>query len=286
MRVRWGSAVSHPFSVSNGVRQGGILSPFLFNLYMDELSNQLNACKIGCLFGSMIINHLMYADDLVIFCSYSAGMQKLLLICSKYGEEFDIKYNANKSNIMIVRSRDDKKSQFPEFKLCTETLKVCSETKYLGHFFTDDLMDDVDVMRQCRKLYAQGNMLLRKFYMCTPDVKVSLFRAYCTPLYTAHLWCNFRKHSMKRLTVAYNDAMRLLLRVPRYVSASQMFAELHVPACQGVIRNLMFKFISRIEKSNNCIINVLINPVISSTRFTSPLWRHWYKSLYTAFENG
>ena len=45
MMPRWGSSVSEPFHVSNGVRQGGILSPFLFNLYMDGLSDNLNACK-------------------------------------------------------------------------------------------------------------------------------------------------------------------------------------------------------------------------------------------------
>ena len=61
--------------------------------------------------------------------------------------------------------------------------------------------------------------------------------------------------------MAYNDAMRLLLRIPRYFSASQMFAELNVPACQAVMRNLMYRFIRRVDNSVNCIINVLVNPI-------------------------
>ncbi len=68
MMVRWGNNVSSPFMVINGVRQGGILSPYLVNVYMDDLSRELNACKIGCINGAMLINHLMYADDLVIMC--------------------------------------------------------------------------------------------------------------------------------------------------------------------------------------------------------------------------
>ena len=280
MKVRWGSAVSNPFNVSNGVRQGGILSPFLFNLYMDDLSNQLNECQTGCMMGTSLLNHLMYADDLVIFSPYSAGMQRLLQICSDYGVNNDIKFNPIKSNMMIIRSRDNRDLNFPEFRLSGEILQVCRETKYLGHYFTDDLKDDKDIARQRRKLYGQGNMLMRKFHMCTPDVKVSLFRAYCTPLYTPHLWCNYSRHSIRKLTVAYNDAMRLTLRVPRHFSASQMFAELRVPACQGVIRNLMFKFIKRIEKSNNDIIMNLVDPNRSSARYTSRLWKHWYRSLY------
>ena len=54
------------FHVNNGVRQGGILSPYLFNVYMDDLSQSLNCCKTGCLSGEIMINHLMYADDLVL----------------------------------------------------------------------------------------------------------------------------------------------------------------------------------------------------------------------------
>lgn len=57
----------------------------------------------------------MYADDLVVFSPYSAGLQQLLKICSQYGEEFDIKYNAKKSNIIIVRSKEDRKKYFPVF---------------------------------------------------------------------------------------------------------------------------------------------------------------------------
>ena len=41
-QVKWDNVVSAPFCVSNGVCQGGILSPILFNVYMDELSHQLN----------------------------------------------------------------------------------------------------------------------------------------------------------------------------------------------------------------------------------------------------
>ncbi len=70
MMVRWGDATSDPFHVTNGVRQGGILSPFLLNVFMDELSNRLNVCKTCCLIGELLINHLMYTDDLVIFCPY------------------------------------------------------------------------------------------------------------------------------------------------------------------------------------------------------------------------
>ncbi len=59
---------------------------------MDELSNRLNECKTGCFIGELLIKHLIYADDLVIFCT---GFQQMLKIYSEYGVEFDV--NSKKS---------------------------------------------------------------------------------------------------------------------------------------------------------------------------------------------
>ncbi|KAI4809865.1 hypothetical protein KUCAC02_018721 [Chaenocephalus aceratus] len=95
---------------------------------------------------------------------------------------------------MFVRSKEDKKAVFPNFILSSNILLVCSEMKYLGHYISDDLTDDKDIHRQRCKLYAQAHILMRKFHKCSVDVKVSLFKAFCTPLYTAHLWSNYKAH--------------------------------------------------------------------------------------------
>ena len=46
--IQWGQFITGGFTVSNGVRQGGILSPFLYNLYVDSLSANLNSTGLGC----------------------------------------------------------------------------------------------------------------------------------------------------------------------------------------------------------------------------------------------
>ena len=65
--VKWGTHVSTSFRVTNGVRQGGTLSPLLFNLYVNDLSVILNNLPVGCSVGNRVINHLLYADDIVLF---------------------------------------------------------------------------------------------------------------------------------------------------------------------------------------------------------------------------
>ena len=66
MTVRWGACISDSFNVTNGVRQGGILLPQLFNIYIDGLSDNLNKSSIGGSIGGKQINHMLYADDLCI----------------------------------------------------------------------------------------------------------------------------------------------------------------------------------------------------------------------------
>ena len=47
MKVRWGNTISSSSKVGNGVKQGGILSPVLFNIYMDKLNDTAIGGKIG-----------------------------------------------------------------------------------------------------------------------------------------------------------------------------------------------------------------------------------------------
>ena len=67
--------ISNSFNVTNDVRQGGVLSPQLFNVYIDGLSDILHKSTIGGSLGGKRINHLLYADDLCIVSLSSAGLQ-------------------------------------------------------------------------------------------------------------------------------------------------------------------------------------------------------------------
>ena len=90
---------------------------------------------------------------------------------------------------MIYRSMTLKGCTIPNVKLNGIILHVVASYKYIGHYITDDLSDDEDINRQRRTLFVQGNIILRKFNMCTFDVKPSLFRTYCS----AQLWWNYKK---------------------------------------------------------------------------------------------
>ena len=137
---------------------GGILSPFLFNIY--DLSVNLKECPTGCIDGGTIVNHLMYADAIVLLSPSATGLSLLLHVRGKYGLAHDIRYNSKKSAIIIFRNSFVKDFSYPYFVMNGESIKEVPFVKYLGHVISADIKDDLDIMRQCRQLYAQGKAVV------------------------------------------------------------------------------------------------------------------------------
>ena len=77
VKAPWNGSNSCPINVSNGVRQGGVLSPILFNVYMDGLLKRIQKQDIGCHFGTVFMGALCYADDLISLSPTRRGLQKI-----------------------------------------------------------------------------------------------------------------------------------------------------------------------------------------------------------------
>ena len=106
--VQWGNFISRSLNVSNGIRQGGILSAILFNVYLNDLTEQLKGCNIGCTMNSCMINHLFYADDSVLLAPSPKALQKLINICQEFTDTYDLTYNVKKSMVMCIKPRNMK----------------------------------------------------------------------------------------------------------------------------------------------------------------------------------
>ncbi|XP_053600430.1 uncharacterized protein LOC128669552 [Plodia interpunctella] len=145
-------------------------------------------------------------------------------------------------------------------------IKRVTKFKYLGHIVTEDLKDDEDIDRERRALAVRGNMLIRRFSRCTEDVKITLFKAYCQNMYTGSLWVGYTQKAMGALRVLYNNVFRMMLGLPRFCSASGMFAEYQVDGFAAIMRKKTSSLISRIRDSPNSILKTLAD------RFSSPLW--------------
>jgi hypothetical protein len=165
-QIKWGSHLSICFNVSNGVRQGGILSPYLFSIYVNDLSVNLTNSKTGCCINNTFVNHIFYADDLCVAPS-AKGLQDLIDICMEFGDLNDIIYNPLKSVAMVFKPTRFTLS-CPQVSLGQHKLVYKCDVKYLGVFIAQDLCDGKDMLRQMRSLYARATPSCANFLSVRP----------------------------------------------------------------------------------------------------------------------
>ena len=76
--------------VNNGVRQGGILSPYLFSVYIDVLLQNLKDSGFGCHIGDTFMGTVSYADDVVILAPSFTSLKQMLNICDKFSDNYNV----------------------------------------------------------------------------------------------------------------------------------------------------------------------------------------------------
>ena len=101
LQVKWNNHLTQKFDVTNGVRQGGVLSPLLFSVYVDDLLEKLKNNGIGCHIGHHFVGALGYADDIILLCPSVTGLNKIISTCVEYADEHNILFNGKKSKYLF-----------------------------------------------------------------------------------------------------------------------------------------------------------------------------------------
>ncbi|KAL0861377.1 hypothetical protein ABMA27_008925 [Loxostege sticticalis] len=253
--VRWAGCLSEDYRLECGVRQGGLSSPTLFNLYINRLIDELSSTGVGCHIDGICVNNISYADDMVLLSPSCGALETMLCVCESYAAVQGLKYNTAKSEFMIFKPDSKRYNYVPKITLCGFPLKKVEPFKYLGHWIEEDMKDNFDIERERRALSVRCNVLARRFARCTKQVKLTLFRAFC--------------QAYSDLRVQYNNAFRVLMGLPRYCSASAMFAEAHTDGFAAIMRKRCASLWRRARGSPNTILRALMD------RWDSPLLAHW-----------
>ena len=101
VQIKWGSALSEPITVHKCTRQGGLSSPFLFNLFYQDLINELSECTGGIIINKQSFNVFCYADDLMLASLTVTGLQTMINVANRYITEHGLQFNPNKTECVI-----------------------------------------------------------------------------------------------------------------------------------------------------------------------------------------
>jgi hypothetical protein len=149
--VRINRVESEWFKIDSGVRQGCVMSPWLFNLYMDGVMKELMVGVAGE--GVRMVENgrewrlpcLLYADDLVLCGESEESLRRLVERFGKVCKRRGLKVNVDKSKVLVVNGVNAQ----CQILLDGEQLEQVSEFKYLGYMLNEKGTDDAEC---CRKV--------------------------------------------------------------------------------------------------------------------------------------
>ena len=217
VRVAWGGIASDYFSVANGVKQGAVLSPVLFCIYIDDLLILLTKSGFGCYIGANFVGALAYADDIVLVAPTATALRQMLAICENYAADYRICFNATKTKCLVVlpscRRALAEYFQSCVFYVANTPIEFVKSFSHLGHLFTSELNDDEDIIKGRSNFVRQTNNTLCYFRKLHTFVQYKLFQAYCTSFYGCELWL-LTNHNIDGLCVAWRKSLRKIWNLP------------------------------------------------------------------------
>ena len=131
--------LSPDFEIKRGVLQGSKLGPVLFNLFINDLLDELNHTCFGAKINSIHIAALGFADDIVLISDNPSNLQRLLHISYDWTKKNLMAFHTSKCKIMIFNGGP----KHARFTLGSSALKVVQTHKYLGVRLTSRYVSNI-----------------------------------------------------------------------------------------------------------------------------------------------
>lgn len=247
--VKWGNHISEDFTVSNGVKQGGILSPVLFTVYMDTLYINLKNSRLGCYVGHLFLGALGYADDGVLLCPTINAMRLMLNICDKFGNEFDVLYNPNKYQLVHYSKNYDVHLDFNFFRYKNIDIEVKKQAIHLGHLVGPKSNKHV-INRGIDNFLTAFNGVHSCFNKADCNVKYKLFKSFCMPLYGSIFW-DYSSKYISKFYVTWRKCIRKLLNIPNLTHSKLINLIVDDIPIEIQLYKRFMKFLYKAYNSNN-----------------------------------
>jgi len=254
--------------VSNGVKQGGVISPLLFIVYIDELIVLLNNSGFGCHVGTDFVGALGYADDLTLVCPSLNSLNHMLDICADFANQYNIVFNAKKT--MCIKFGAPLTSHEYAY-INGNPIKWVDQFRHLGNIVHSNLSDLPDCNTKCSTFNGSVNKLFGTYKGLKQDTMCQLFRSYCCSFYGSQLW-DFKSAGFKKCCIQWNKAVRRLFNL-NYRTHTWVLGPLleqsHI-SCQLYAKTL--KFLYSMLHNDNIIVSSVGKIALSCA--TSPIGRN------------
>ena len=217
-RVKYSNMYSEEFQLSQGVRQGSVLSPHLYNIYTEELLRdiELNVTESGTTLYGHYTGILMYADDIILMSTTLQGLKDLVKKVSTTTKKNCINFNADKTEFCISNNNDPFRNSFV---MNGYRISPSDNLKHLGVLWNLKrniiTMDDENVELRISKFWSVIQTLIREgVRFCHPQTIRQLFNSLAVPTLTYGLeLCNLNPSLLKKLDTVGRKGLKSLFNI-------------------------------------------------------------------------
>jgi exonuclease III len=273
--VKWNGCLSSSTAVKSGVRQGGIMSPALFNCYVNSMLVTLRGSDYGCRLPNCYMGCIMYADDLILISGSVLDLQVMLDLCTSVGQDLNIKFNNSKSKCIMIGPTITVKPS----PMIIDGQPMCwvDKIKYLGVWILAGRRFEVDHSETRRSFFSSVNAILAKAKFTSDIVKLRLVESHCLPILMYSI--ESKDLSMKHLKLMnswWNSVYRKIFGFHKWESVKNLICllgRLDVIHLENLRRLTFLKRLSCDMNMNTTLLSIL-KFYVSGGEFSSVLIKY------------
>ena len=266
LRVKWSDTTSPQFTVMNGVKQGGVLSPILFAIYTDGLLFRLEDTGVGCHMGCRFTGALAYADDITLLAPCKSALSLMIDVCEQYAAEFDILFNGSKSKLLFFKGRYAS-TITSGIMVNGEIVHISDNAVHLGHNISTSDRDSM-ILAAKRAFWKSYNNFVSNFGHLYSLLKISVFAPFCCSFYGSPLWL-LNSTAVHSLCVDWRKSLRMLWRVHPMTHCDIIAALSNQLPLHMNLEKRFTTFIKKCLSSTNSVVNIISNIAICNPMSTA-----------------
>ena len=265
VRTVWEGCVSDEFSANNGVRQGGVLWPVLFTLYIDVLLNRLEQSGLGCYVAHEYFGALCSADDLALLAPNFACLKSMIHICESFAQEFDLLFNAKKTVCILFSGRTRHSGDPPPLYMNNVVLKWTKSAKHLGSIVTYDLKENEEINHKRNDFIGRANSVISNFKHVDKNVSSRVFMSQCCHLFGSQAWL-LDSQCIKIFSTTWRKAIRKLWCLPNTTRSNIVPYLVGAPPLEEQLFRRVAKMYNAIRQGFNSKLLLLLDISVCSSK--------------------